>query len=138
MWGGFGIYANYTKTWASSDLIKDFREGEDFLPGQSGDIGNLALSYEWGKFSSRVSFMYQGEYLQEVGGAADGSEDIWNDDFFSIDISATYKIIPELDIFAEFVNVTDAPDVEYIGIGDRPVLQEYTDWWMRVGLKFSM
>jgi TonB-dependent receptor len=138
MWAGFGIYANYTKTWATSDLVEDIREGEDFLPGQAGDIGNLAISYEWGPITSRVSLMYQGKYLEEVGGADDGSEDIWNDDFFTIDISAAYKIIPQLDIFAEFVNITDAPDVEYIGIANRPTLQEYTDWWMRAGLKFSL
>jgi TonB-dependent receptor len=138
MWAGLGIYANYTKTWAKSDLVEEVREGEDFLPGQAGDIANLALSYEWGPLTSRVSLMYQGKYLLEVGGEADGSEDIWNDNFFTIDVSAAYKIIPQLDIFAEFVNVTDAPDVEYIGVADRPVLQEYTDWWMRAGLKFSL
>jgi TonB-dependent receptor len=137
-WAGFGIYANYTHTWAKSDLIEEVREGEDFLPGQSGDVGNLAISYEWGRFTSRVSMMYQGEYLDEVGGEEDGSEDIWKDEFFSIDVSAAYKILPQLDIFAEFVNVIDAPDVEYMGITNRPVLQEYTNWWMRAGLKFSL
>jgi hypothetical protein len=55
-----------------------------------------------------------------------------------MDISATYRIIPELDIFAEFVNVTDAPDVRYMGIADRPVLQEYVDWWVRAGVKLSL
>ncbi len=138
MWAGFGIYANYTKTWAESDLIKDVREGEKFLPGQAGDVGNLAISYEWGAFSSRISLMYQSDYLLEVGGADDGSEDIWSDDFMTMDISATYRIIPELDIFAEFVNVTDAPDVRYMGIADRPVLQEYVDWWVRAGVKLSL
>ena len=76
--------------------------------------------------------------LLEVGGEADGSEDEYLDDFFTVDISAAYKIIPQLDLFAEFVNVTDAPDVEYIGITDRPILQEYNNWWMRAGVKFSM
>jgi hypothetical protein len=76
--------------------------------------------------------------LLEVGGEQDGSEDEWLDNFTTMDISAAYKIIPELDIFAEFVNVLDAPDVEYIGIADRPILQEYNDWWMRAGLKLSL
>ena len=138
MWAGFGIYANYTKTWAESDLVKDFREGEKFLPGQAGDIGNLAISYEWGGLTSRISVMHQSKYLIEVGGEADGSEDIWLDNFTTMDISAAYEIIPELDIFAEFVNILDAPDVEYIGISDRPTLQEYQDWWMRAGVKLSL
>jgi len=119
-------------------VVKDVREGEKFLPGQAGDVGNLAISYEWGAFSSRISVMYQSDYLLEVGGADDGSEDVWSDDFMTMDISATYRIIPELDIFAEFVNVTDAPDVRYMGIADRPVLQEYVDWWVRAGVKLSL
>jgi hypothetical protein len=55
-----------------------------------------------------------------------------------MDISAAYKIIPELDIFAEFVNILDAPDVEFIGISSRPTLQEYQNWWMRAGVKLSL
>jgi TonB-dependent receptor len=137
-WAGFGIYANYTHTWANSDLIKDFREDVKALPGQAGDIGNVALSYEWGPITSRVSMMYQGNYLIEVGGEADGSEDIYVDNFLTVDISAAYKIIPQLDVFVEFVNLTDAPDVEYIGVTSRPTLQEYNNWWMRAGVKFSM
>jgi TonB-dependent receptor len=136
MWAGFGIYANYTHTWAKADLVRDTRDDLDVLPGQSGDVGNLAISYEWGPFTSRVSMMYQGDYLTVVG--KDSENDEFLDDFFTIDISAAYKIIPQLDIFAEFVNLTDAPDVEYIGIPDRTILQEYNNWWMRAGIKFSM
>jgi len=145
-WSGIGIYANYTHIWASSDLRsdaaytleQDIRDDADALPGQASDVGNLALSYEWGGFSGRVSFMYQGEYLEVVGGAADDSEDEWKDSHFQIDISANMKVLPQLDVFAEFVNLTDAPEIDYLGVSDRPIVQYYYSWWMRAGVKYSL
>jgi len=135
---GFGIYANYTKIWAKSDLIPESREDVDALPGQASDVGNVALSYEWGPFSSRISLMYQDKFLIEVAGDPTGDADQWQDSHLQLDISASYKIIPELDIFAEFINLSNTPKVEYVGISDRPILQEYYSWWMRGGLRFSL
>jgi len=137
-WSGFGIYANFTKIWAKSDLIAETREDVDILPGQASDVGNVALSYERGPFSSRFSVMYQAEYLTEVGGDPTGDADQWRDSHLQFDISANYKIIPQLDVFAEFVNLSNTPKMEYIGISDRPIKQEYYSWWMRAGLRFSL
>jgi TonB-dependent receptor len=144
MLGGLGIYANYTKTFANSDLIEGRLQEEqnrtdvNYLPGQAGDVGNLAISYEWGGFSARLSLMYQDEYLEEVGGEADGSEDEWRASHLQMDFSGSYKIIPELDVFAEFVNITDEPKIEYLGVRERAMLQEYYSWWMRAGLRLSL
>jgi TonB-dependent receptor len=138
LFAGFGIYANYTKTWANSDLIPEAREDVKELPGQAGDVGNLALSYEWGKFSTRLSLFYQDSYMLEVSDDPTGNEDQFRDRHFQVDISAFYKIIPQLDIFAEFVNIGNEPKVEYFGITDRPIQQEYYSWWMRAGLRVSM
>ena len=154
MLGGFGIYANYTKIWATSDLTpktewatteQDIKEGRtniradvDALPGQASDVGNFALSYEWGPFSGRVSLMYQDKYMIEVGADTTGAADQWRDKHLQLDVSASYKIIPQLDLFAEFINLTNAPRIEYIGISDQPIQQEYYSWWMRGGLRFSL
>ena len=146
LWSGFGIYANYSHIWASSDLRsdaqytleQDIRSDADVLPGQASDVGNLAVSYEWGRFSGRVSLMYQGEYLEVVGGASDDSQDEWRDRHFQIDISANMEILPQLDVFAEMVNINNAPKVEYLGITDRPIVQYYYSWWMRAGLRYAL
>ena len=110
----------------------------DALPGQSSDVGNLALSYEWGPFSSRFSLMYQNKYLIEVAGDPTGNADQWRDSHLQFDFSASYKVIPQLDVFAEFVNLSNTPKVEYIGIADRPIQQEYYSWWARAGVRFSL
>jgi TonB-dependent receptor len=144
---GLGIYANYTHTWIKSDLtyVNPFqqaktilRKGFDELPGQAGDVGNLALSYEWGPFSGRFSVTYQDKLLLEPGGADDGSQDLWRDSQLTLDLSASYKIIPELDLFTEFVNLGDEPEIDYRGKTERPYKIEYYGWWMRAGLRLSL
>jgi len=130
---GFGIYGNYTHTWADANLGID-REG--FLPGQAGDIGNISLSYDKYGFSARFSAMYQGEFLQTVGKNEDWDE--WKDAHFQLDFSATYDILPWMQVFVEAVNITNEPVLEYYGIPDRPKLQEYYHWWMQGGLKITL
>lgn len=129
---GFGIYANYTHTWADADLGFG-RKG--FLPGQSGDIANVALSYDKYGFSARISAMYQDKFLQTVGKNEDWDE--WKDSHFQIDFSATYNVLPWVQIYLEAVNLTNEPVLEYYGIPDRPRLLEYYSWWMQGGIKIT-
>ena len=129
---GFGIYANYSHTWAEADLTG--REG--FLPGQSGDVINFALSYEKYGFSSRLSITYQGEYIEEVGKNED--EDEYRDDHFQIDFSASKDLWGGLQIFVEAVNLGNEPQRNYLGHTSRPIQREFYSWWMKAGLKLSM
>jgi TonB-dependent receptor len=129
---GFGIYTNYTHTWADADLGFD-RKG--FLPGQSGDIANVSLSYDKYGFSARISAMYQDKFLQTVGKNEDWDE--WKDSHFQLDFSATYNLLPWAQIYLEAVNLTNEPVLEYYGIPDRPRLLEYYSWWMQGGIKIT-
>ncbi len=129
---GLGIYANYTHTWAKTDI----GEREDILPGQSGDVANLALTYEKYGFSTRVSLMYQDKYLEEIG--ANEDFDIYRDEHLQLDISASQKLFYGLEAFVEFVNLTNAPQRNYYGITSRPRQNEYYSWWMRGGIKYTL
>ncbi len=129
---GFGVYANYTHTWAEADLGFG-REG--FLPGQAGDIANFSLSYEKYGFSARISAMYQGEYLIEVGKNEDWDE--WKAPHMQLDASAAYDVLPWLQVYADFINLTNAPMFEYYGIEDRPRERDYYSWWMIGGIKIT-
>jgi TonB-dependent receptor len=61
---GLGIYANYTYSESEANLL--FREWTT-LPGQAGDVGNVALSYDRYGITARVSMNYSGELLSRVG-----------------------------------------------------------------------
>lgn len=132
LWSGFGIYLNYTHTWSEADLLG--REG--VIPGQAGDVGNVALAYEKSGFSARLSYAYQGKYIKEVGGSEDDDE--WLRAHGQLDFVTAYKFTKNLSVFMEFVNLTNSAKYEYQGIEDRPIQVEYYSWWSRLGIKYTL
>ncbi len=131
---GFGIYANYTFT--DSKTKVPGREEEISLPGQAQHIGNIALSYEKYGFTGRISANFNGEFISEVGDSPE--EDIYYDNHLQLDVSASYRLMENLSIFAELINLSDAPLRYYQGETTRPISQEYYSWWSHVGVKFDM
>lgn len=128
---GFGIYANYTYT----DSEATFPErANTSLPGQSDETGNLALIYERGGFSLRVSGNLHGKYIDEIGD--EPAEDIWVDDHFQIDMTASYRR-DNWRVFLELVNLNDEPVVVYEGIKNNPIQFEEYSFWGRLGFKYD-
>ncbi len=131
---GLGVYFNYT--YADSEAEFPGRTGEKAtLPGQSENVGNLALSYEKGGFSARLSYNFHGKYIDEVG--EDASEDIYYDDHEQLDLSAGYRFTENLRVFVELNNLTDEPLRYYIGTSDRPIQEEYYSWWGILGIRYA-
>ena len=121
---GLGIYVNYTHSWAHADLGFN-RAG--FLPGQAGDVGNLALTYEKYGFQARLSVMYQAKYIEEVGETEDF--DLIRDKHLQVDFSASQKIVGGLQAFVQFINLTNEPMRIYMGNSSRPIDHAYYSWW---------
>jgi TonB-dependent receptor len=129
---GFGLYVNYTHTWADADLTD--RSG--FLPGQAGDAGNVAVSYENGPFNARLSYAYQSEFIEEVG--KDKDHDEYVEAHGQLDFTGTYKATKNLSLYVDLVNMTNEPKYNYMGIYDRPISISYYSWATRIGLKYSL
>lgn len=136
---GFSVYANYTYT--SSNAKIQSRDGdtptqeEIRLPGQAESVGNLSLAYDLNRFNIRVSGNFNGEYMSEVG--EDSSEDLFVNNRFQLDATATVTITPSIRVFAEFLNLTNQPFEVYQGSKDQFVQREFYSWWSRVGVKFD-
>jgi TonB-dependent receptor len=131
-WNGFGMFANYTHTWAKTELTD--REG--FLPGQAGDVGNLALIYEKYGLSARLSLSFQGEFIRSIG--SDKDNDQYVDDYAQLDFSANYRVLGGLDAFLEVVNINKAAQLWYLGDESRPLEKRIYSWWMMFGLRWSL
>jgi TonB-dependent receptor len=131
---GFGIYVNYT--WTESEATIPGRDQKTGLPGQPEQVGNIALSYEKGFFSGILSYNYQGEWIEEVGG--DPEEDEWVDEHSQLDFQAQFRIGDSWSIFAQVYNLTDEPYRRYLGNPDQPLQEEYYSWWGLVGVKFNL
>jgi len=132
-WGGFGIYGNYT--YVESDANYPDRESTS-LPGQSKNIGNLALVYEKYGVTTRLSYNYNGKKLLEVGGDLD--EDIWVDDHSQLDFLFRVQVAKRWAIIFEAINITDEPYTAYEGTADRIRQQEYYSWWATLGVRFDL
>lgn len=115
---GLGFMANLTLV--DSSATYPTRVGEE-LPfiGQSDTTGNVALTYEKGRFFARLALNYRSEHLREdepIGGGE--TEDFWIDDFKQLDLSLAYKLGGGAEIFAEFTNLNDEPFRVYQKGGD--------------------
>jgi TonB-dependent receptor len=138
---GFGVFANYTFTTSSAIIPIGFSGGNVAtrtipLPGQSANIGNVALSYEKYGFMARVAANFGGRFLDEVGATEDF--DRYQDNSFRLDVSANYRIIPQVQIFVEAINLTNQPLRYYRGIPNRPDQREFYSWWSTIGIRVDL
>ena len=131
---GLGLYMNYTYTYSKA-LLQDDR-GEVSFPLQADHSGNLALSYDRGGFTGRVSLNYLGEATTSFGG--EPIEDRFREERYQIDISLNQRISKKFSAFAEMLNVTNQPIIIYQGIRSRPTEIEYFGWWNRFGISYRL
>jgi TonB-dependent receptor len=130
---GLGLYANYT--WTDSAATYPDRTQDSALPGQSKHLGNVSIWYEKHGFSAKTSWNFHGRYIDEVGG--DSTEDVYYDNHTQLDISVSQRLMKRIKVYADFLNLTNAPLRYYIGTTNRPIQQEYYRWWSQFGVKVN-
>jgi outer membrane receptor protein involved in Fe transport len=96
--------------------------GKSILPGQASHMGNASLGYERSRFSSRISFNYQGRYILAIGGTP--ADDNWLDSRVEIDYSASYRINKHVRAFVDLLNLGNEPYRVYIGDQNHAVQEE--------------
>lgn len=134
---GIGVYANYTYT---NSKANTFDRKNVRLPGQAMHTGNFALSYDIKKFTVRGAFNFNGGLIRSLGPVGTifaGDFDTWRADRYQLDLSAAYRITKKIRAYAELINITNRPDIEYFGIRSRVANLEYYDWWNRFGVSYS-
>ena len=114
-------------------VIDTFRTGA--MPFQSEDIANLSIGYEKGPFSARVSILYQGRTLSNVGVRKE--LDGFTDDLTRIDYSFNYKINKKLGMFLNINNVTNQHDTSFRFESSFPTDIEYYGWTANTGFSLS-
>ncbi|MFP4291995.1 MAG: TonB-dependent receptor [Cyclobacteriaceae bacterium] len=131
--GGFGTYFNYTFT--ESDAFTADRTGIS-LPGQARHTFNAALTFDYRGFTARGSLNYNGTFLDGVAG--ESRNDIVQLERAQLDINASYQLNSNFRVFAEFMNVTNAPSINYQGIPERISEFAYFGWWNRFGISLNL
>ncbi len=151
---GIVLYANYTHIYSETKfprsivkqeqipvfpfvrttVVDTFRTGN--MPDQANDIANIAIGYDIGGFSGRVSMLYQGKTLTIVGTRPelDGyTESLWR-----WDLSIKQDISRHFSLYFNWNNISNWPDESFQKDTHYPTSREFYGWTADVGLRFRM
>lgn len=142
-WNGVLLNANTTLSRSDADIEQfnpdtgRMQSRSIDLPGQSDLTGNLTLGWENDKLSLRVSANYKSDYLDEVGDVLDKRYDYRVDDQLFVDLSASYFLTENLQLFMAAQNITD--ESYYVYTGDRKYNAQYEEYGptYKVGLTLT-
>ncbi len=129
---GLLMNLNYTFTDAKGDLA----DGRSIrLPASSKHNFNAVLGYDKGILSFRVAGAYRDGYLDEVGASAD--KDRYVRPHFQLDLSAKLRVMENVTLFADMVNLNNAKYVAYQNGPSRKRLLQYEEykWTAKFGVK---
>lgn len=130
---GFSVLANYT--YAHSKADAQFRKGLR-LPGQATHTANGSLSYGYKGFTIQGNLNYNGSYTVALG--SDDATDVIQASRVQLDMNTSLRVNQKVTIYAEALNLTNAPQIQYFGERDRIYKKQYYSYWGRVGVKFRM
>jgi hypothetical protein len=151
---GIVLNVNYTHVWSdtkyprsivqkkilpvfpfvTNTLIDTFRVGK--MINQANDIGNVSLGYDYGEFSGRISVLFQGKTLAEVG---DREElDRYTNDYIRWDLMMKYDITNSIGVYFNLNNFTNSPDRSYTLNTVYQTAEEYYDWTADLGISFRL
>jgi TonB-dependent receptor len=132
---GFGFAVNVTLTDGEAKPGAA-RPGETirFL-GQSDLLYNAALTYEKNGLFLRLAANFRSDYILLYGG--DRNSDVYVEDGFRLDASASYKFSDRITVFAEASNLTDDPFHASFDVSNRLRQAEYYSWSANLGVKLS-
>lgn len=111
-WRNFGVMAN--ATWSEDEGFqgRNLLTGELLpFPGVSGLSYNASLYYETDKFSVRTAYNWREAWLLTPAGRGGLPE--FNDDYGTLDASASWNVNDNFTVFADIVNLLDEQKVEY-------------------------
>lgn len=106
---GLGFLANYTATSSSGTFPNRPGEKLPFI-GQSKRIGNVAFTYEKSGLFLRAAVNFRTPRLREdepIGTSA--ADDRYVDNFTQLDLTGSYKLSRQWEVFGEILNATNEP-----------------------------
>jgi len=137
LFGGLGLYANYTFTKSRLEL-PGAEARELSLPSQIPHAANVALLYEKYGVSSSLSLNYQAGFVDDVGGSADEDEYFGSRRQWDISLGKTLR--SGVMLYTEVNNLTNEPYQFYVGRNGQsttPLENAIYGRWGTVGLRFN-
>ncbi|MGB3799569.1 MAG: TonB-dependent receptor, partial [Lewinella sp.] len=135
---GVSVYFNYTYIDSKvTDFQFEGREGDDLtLPGSPKHTLNASLGYDTGKLTTRISFNYASDFIEEVG--EESFEDVFYDQVTYLDFNVNFAATPRLTLYANANNLLNQPLRYFQGIPSRTYQGEYYNVRLDAGIKFDL
>ncbi|OJW59405.1 MAG: TonB-dependent receptor [Sphingomonadales bacterium 63-6] len=111
---------NYTYT-DSKATLADGREIS--MPAAARNTFNVVLGYDKGPIDLRLAGTYRDKYLDEVGDGAE--EDRWVNNHFQLDFSAKFKVMENLRLTFDAINLNNAKYFAYQDFGGAQRLLQF-------------
>ena len=129
--------ANIFYIYSNSEAKTSFRQGEIFpLPERANHMLDLALLNEIGKFKTRIGLTFQSASLTRIAENANADRYINNE--MIINLSSKYQMNDQINLFADFFNITEQPQNNFEGDAFRPTDRIFSSWRARVGLNITL
>jgi len=131
---GFGVSANYTKVTSSQTFDPSLTTQVFNVEGLS-DSANIVLFYEKGPVQIRGAYNWRAGFLRHTnnGFVAGQPENV--DSYGQYDASASYAIRPNLSIYIQAVNITNAFSRSYQAYEERLLSLEETGRQLQFGVR---
>ena len=135
---GVGVYFNYTFIDSKvTDFNFEGRENDELaLPGAPKHTLNASLGYDAGKLTTRLSFNYASDFIDEVGEEAFG--DINYDAVTYLDFNFNYSLTPRFTLYGNANNLLNQPLRYFQGSQSRTFQAEYYNVRFDLGVKFDL
>ncbi|GAA0763796.1 hypothetical protein GCM10010203_33860 [Actinomadura yumaensis] len=118
---GFGVEANLTRQVSEAETGLDYRRGRKISFIQAPDlIYNASLTYQKYGFEARLSYQYQGAYIEDL---RDNAVDKWVQPNKSLDFHSRYTFRPGLTMDFDVQNILDGHRY-YTTKGESPSYQK--------------
>jgi outer membrane receptor protein involved in Fe transport len=103
---------------------------------QANDIANISVGYDYESFSGRISMLFQGKTLAEVG---DRPElDSFTDDYIRWDLLLKYNFTENIGLYFNINNFSNSPDRNYTLTQIYQTAEEYYDWTADLGFNIRL
>ena len=151
---GIVINLNYTHVWSETryprsvvkktvlpvypyvitQVIDTSRVGK--MLNQANDIANASIGYDLGGFSGRISVLFQGKTLGEVG---DREElDSYVNDYIRWDLMMKYDFTEHIGLYFYLNNFTNSPDRKYSLMPSYQTAEEFYNWTADIGINIRL
>jgi outer membrane receptor protein involved in Fe transport len=97
------------------------------------------IGYERNNWSLRLAATYRAGYLDELAFTGGPDEDRYVKEHTQFDLSAKYRVSDNLQVFLDFINLTDEPYIAYQTgpVSDRLLQYEEYSWTAKLGFRMN-